>query len=69
MYVRMYVRTYGRTDKGDAICPPSIINGGGIKTRLYADDTSLGYSSSELAQIKIVLNNDLKESKNGHLNC
>ena len=23
--------TYGRTDKGDAICPP-IINGGGIKT-------------------------------------
>ena len=30
--VRMYVRTYGRTDKGDAICPP-IINGGGIKSR------------------------------------
>ena len=26
------VRTYGRTDKGDAICPPPIINGGGIKT-------------------------------------
>ena len=30
------------------------------KTRLYADDTSLSYSSSELAQIEIVLNNDLK---------
>ena len=29
--VRMYVRTYVRTDKGDAICPPPIINGGGIK--------------------------------------
>ena len=26
-----YVCTFGRTDKGDAICP-SIINGGGIKT-------------------------------------
>ena len=24
------VRTYVRTDKGDAICPPPIINGGGI---------------------------------------
>ena len=23
-------RTYVRTDKGDAICPPPIINGGGI---------------------------------------
>ena len=31
------------------------------KTRLYADDTSLSYSSSELAQIEIVLNNDLKK--------
>ena len=30
------------------------------KTRLYADDTSLSYSSSELAQKEIVLNNDLK---------
>ena len=30
------------------------------KTRLYADDISLSYSSSELAQIEIVLNNDLK---------
>ena len=30
------------------------------KTRLYADDTSLSYSSSELAKIEIVLNNDLK---------
>ena len=28
----MYVRMDGRTDKGDAICPP-IINGGGIKSR------------------------------------
>ena len=28
---RTDVRKYGRTDKGDAICPP-IINGGGIKT-------------------------------------
>ena len=25
--------TYGRTDKGDAICPPPIINGGGIKIK------------------------------------
>ena len=33
------------------------------KTRLYADDTSLSYSSSELAQIEIVLNNDLKKLK------
>ena len=32
MYVRTYVCTYGRTDKGDAICPPPIINGGGITT-------------------------------------
>ena len=31
--VHTYVRTYGCTDKGDAICPPPpIINGGGIKT-------------------------------------
>ena len=28
---RTYVRTDGRTDKGDTICPP-IINGGSIKT-------------------------------------
>ena len=29
---RTYVRPYGHTDKGDAICPPPpIINGGGIK--------------------------------------
>ena len=27
-YVCTYVRTYVRTDKGDAICPPPIINGG-----------------------------------------
>ena len=33
------------------------------KTRLYVDDTSLSYSSSELAQIEIVLNNDLKRLK------
>ena len=32
-------------------------------TRLYADDTSLSYSSSELAQIEIVLNYDLKNLK------
>lgn len=30
------------------------------KTRLYADDTSLNYSSSDLAEIEIVLNHDLK---------
>ena len=32
-YIRdgTYVRMYRRTDKGDAICPPPIINGGGIK--------------------------------------
>ena len=30
------------------------------KTRLYADDTSLSYTSSELAEIEIILNNDLK---------
>ena len=30
---RTYARTYVRTDKGDAICPP-IINGGGIKKLL-----------------------------------
>ena len=33
----MYVRTYGRTDKGDAICPPPIINGGGIKNVYFID--------------------------------
>ena len=33
------------------------------KTHLYADDTSLSYASSELAQIEIVLNNDLKKLK------
>ena len=30
------------------------------KTRLYVNDNSLSYLSSELAQIEIVLNNDLK---------
>ena len=39
------------------------------KTRLYADGTSLGYSSSELAQIEIVLNNDLKKLKEWALKC
>ena len=38
------------------------------KTRLYADDTSFSYSSSELAQIEIVLNNDLKNERIWHLN-
>ena len=33
---RTYVRTYGRTDKGDTICPP-IINGGGIKKESTLD--------------------------------
>ena len=33
------------------------------KTSLYADDISLNYSSSELAQIETVLNNDLKKLK------
>ena len=35
------------------------------KTRLYADDTSLSYSSSELAQIDIVLNKDIKIERMG----
>ena len=39
MYVCMFVRTYGRLDKGDAICPPPIINGGGIKNMSYAKGT------------------------------
>lgn len=33
------------------------------KARLYADDTSLSYSSSDLAEIEVVLNNDLKKLK------
>ena len=33
------------------------------KTRLYADDTSLSFSSSILAEIETVLNNDLKQLK------
>ena len=33
------------------------------KTRLYADDTSPSHSSYELAQIEIVLKNDLKKIK------
>ena len=37
--VRTYVCTYGRTDKGDAICPtPPIINGGGITKRYGRTD-------------------------------
>ena len=35
------------------------------KTRLSADDTSLSYSSSELAKIEIVLKNDLKNERMG----
>ena len=35
------------------------------KTRLYADDTSLSYSSTELAQIEIVLNKDIKIERMG----
>ena len=31
------------------------------KSRLYAGETSLSYSSSELAQIEILLNNDLEK--------
>ena len=33
------------------------------KVRLYADDTSLSYSSSNLAEIEMILNNDLKKLK------
>ena len=34
---------YVRTDKGDAICPPPIINGGGIKKIVdYRTISSLG---------------------------
>ena len=33
------------------------------KVRLYADDTSLSYSSSNLADIEIFLNNDLRKLK------
>ena len=33
------------------------------KTRLYANDTSLNYSSSDLAEIEIVLNDDLEQLK------
>ena len=39
-----YVRdvcTYGRTDKGDAICPPPIINGGGIMSKLCENPAML----------------------------
>ena len=37
------------------------------KVRLYADDTSLSYSSSNLAQIEIILNNDLQKFKENGL--
>ena len=33
------------------------------KARLFADDTSLSYSSSDLAEIEIVLNDDLEKLK------
>ena len=33
------------------------------KVRLYADDTSLSYSSSNLADIEMIINNDLKKLK------
>lgn len=33
------------------------------KTILYADDTSLSFSSADPARIEIVLNNDLKKLK------
>ena len=51
MYVCMCVRTYGRTDKGDTICPP-IINGGGIKTRLW--NHKVNCSSEQYRPIKSV---------------
>ena len=38
------------------------------KELLNADDALLSYSSSNLAEIQIILNNDLKEWKNGQLN-
>ena len=38
------------------------------KELLNADDALLSYSSSNLAEIEIILNNDLKEWKNGQLN-
>ena len=46
---------YVRTDKGDAICPPPIINGGGIKigvdfcqtkTRAIFCKSAIGYYST-----------------------
>ena len=37
------------------------------KTRSYADDTFFSYSSSKLAQIEIVLNNELKNERMGTL--
>ena len=40
-------------------------HGSAYLTRLYADDTSLSYSSSELAEIIIKLNNDLKNERMG----
>ena len=35
------------------------------KVRLYADDTSLSYSSSNIAETEIVLTNDLKNERMG----
>ena len=45
------VRMYGRTDKGDAICPPSIINGGGIKTPAIGISIYPLYSSDSFMSI------------------
>ena len=36
---RMYVRMYVRTDKGDAICPPPIMNGGCIKNNFLVSQS------------------------------
>ena len=56
---RTYVRTYGHTDKGDAICPPPpppIINGGGIKKKLLVkSDVTLHKSVVLIALVFSVL--------------
>ena len=49
----MYVRMYGRTDKGDAICPP-IINGGGIKKTTYATNLLVKSSNQPLVFLPIL---------------
>ena len=45
-YVRMYVRTYGRTDKGDAICPPPHYKWRGHKNQTFCDNCTLRFSST-----------------------